>query len=533
MKPQPNTAEEEYQLLIHDVPTATWEEELKQLCYLNRKKLKLKHYGAVLPHFQNNSQRIDVVIQGKGKRILQKILAPLQAQNKLPKNLTTTALTNKELAKYKIKTNSRSRAVILGAETKEDCSICEEYITMTRKPGQGLNWVKIAQNTNIKFVLTFAHKLAKDQFIKRWINQKSDRYEKFMIYSETTAYHKIYNQKIRNQALRQLLAKGTTLLQDIEQNTQLHSAALRSLHRLIPQHIRDQKDTHIIPENLLDFMQIYNIQDQKDVFETATKEHRKLKERRPISFTSQNIGGKLKQKLKPTGILNLNLTIHDSLILATQEVQLSSISLEEFAKTMTIEGYTLVAFSKSKHTPSKNTGGRGSGGLATWIKTEFLNEYTYTLPINNAYIQTIQLTPRKGSTNPPIIFTNHYIKPDWEIERVGQHITNIINNHTIPNNETVSIITGDTNGRHQALGDKLTDARGKLILQTFTNANLKVLNESLAYGEPTNNTQTYQKGQLIQGSSIVDWIITPKTQADYWEKIHISHKERETAKHTT
>ena len=284
---------------------------------------------------------------------------------------------------------------------------------------------------------------------------------------------------------------------------------------MMPNHIKEHEDTHIIPENLLDFMQIYNIKNQTDVFETATKENRKLKERRPLNFTSQNIGGKLRQKLKPTSILNMNLTIHDSLILAIQEVQISKISLEEFAKTMTIEGYTLVAYSKAKHTQNTNPGGRGSGGLATWIKTEFLNEYTYTLPINNAYIQTMQLTPRKGSTNPPITFTNHYMKPDWDLQRAEKHITNIINNHIPPNEEAISILTGDTNGRHQTLGDKLTDNRGKLLKQKLTKANLQVLNETLAQGKPTNNTQTYQKGQLMQGSSIVDWIITPNNHADY------------------
>ena len=121
------------------------------------------------------------------------------------------------------------------------------------------------------------------------------------------------------------------------------------------------------------------------------------------------------------------------------------------------------------------------------------------------------------------------MKPDWDLQRAEQHITNIINNHIPPNEEAISILTGDTNGRHQTLGDKLTDNRGKLLIQKLTKANLQVLNETLAQGKPTNNTQTYQKGQLIQGSSIVDWIITPNNQADYWENIHISHKERETA----
>ena len=211
-------------------------------------------------------------------------------------------------------------------------------------------------------------------------------------------------------------------------------------------------------------------------------------------------------------------------IILIQEHQLSRVRLREFRKMMTMKGYQLINYAQSIKTYRK---GRGSGGLATWIKTTVLNEYRFTTLENTAYIQTTKLKPLQPHINPPIIVTNTYCKPLCGKQTLTRHMEKIQQLHRSEEKQ-IEIILGDLNARMLATGDHKRNAEGESLRQFADKHKLHLLNESLAYNQ-------YTSTNINNGESIIDVAIIPQEQKIQWETLEVIPTPRlhNTAAHNT
>ena len=515
-----------YSIKIPNISTEVWEEYLKPILNSNRRYLKLKQAMLISPEHSNHQNQCFALIKGKSQTKLAKVLKPLYEQRVLKQENEITPTNTTEMQKYNKIQGKRNRVVITGCKTLEQCRQCERYIN-TLKPKEGFfNWYKHKTNGEWIFEITLQHKLAKDAFIHKWIQGKREapNYNHLNIYTKDANYHKTQQRKTQQQAMRQLHKKLLSIINDTEMPQDLSKELIQELTKLIPEYILKGADRMEIPEENMDFMHIYNIAKTNTSIETTKQDKRILTQLEKLRILSRNIGGKLKRKLSTKHNFMKQIITFAPHIILIQEHQLSKVRLREFRKMMTIKGYQLVNYSQSIKTFKK---GRGSGGLATWIKTTVLNEYNYNTLENTAYVQTTKLTPIQPHVNPPIVITNTYCKPLCGRRQITKHLERIQDLHNT-NDKQIDIILGDLNARTLTTGDHNKNAEGEGLKQFISKYKLHILNESLAH-------QQYTSINNNNGASIIDIAIVPQEQKGQWDTLEVIQTPRlpNTAAHNT
>ena len=239
-------------------------------------------------------------------------------------------------------------------------------------------------------------------------------------------YHQTQQQKVQQQAIRQLHKRLLSIIYNKDMPENLSRKIVQEIAKLIPDHVLQGTSVIEIPEEIMDFMHIYNIANSTRSVETTKQDERNLTQLEKLRILSRNIGGKLKRKLNVKHNFMKQIITWAPHIILIQEHQLSKVRLREFRKMMTIKRYQLVNYSQSQKACRK---GRGSGGLATWLKTTVLNEYRSATLENTAYTQTTKLDPMQPHLNPPMVITNMYCKPLCGKQKRTQYLEKIQDLH--------------------------------------------------------------------------------------------------------
>ena len=280
------------------------------------------------------------------------------------------------------------------------------------------------------------------------------------------------------------------------------------INSIIPHQAKISPPQPDIPENILNFMHIYNnpAQQQSQTITDTPTEPTTIIEN--LKILSRNIGGGLQKKLNPTNQFMQDIILYQPHIILIQEHMIYNTSLTTFRRTMRIRGYKLATYAKGTMTK-----GRPSGGLAIWIKTSLLNTHTYTINKNTSYIQNISIKHKTSTDDHPLHITNTYCRPEISKKRIQRHYNTLHDIHkTLLGRH---IIIGDLNSKTETIGDKKTNTAGRILQQFTTQHNWHILNKTLAYGQPT------YKSYIKKGYSIVDIAITPQIQQHNWKSMHI------------
>ena len=339
-----------------------------------------------------------------------------------------------------------------------------------------------------------------------------------MIYTRETAYNKLHNYKKALQITKQLHIKLKQRLQGIP--SALQNYINDQINMVIPQTIYDMPIHRELNEDIFDFMNLYNTphkQNSTTTTETAQHNQHTIEN---LRILSKNVGGKLQNKIDTESNLTLEILMYQPHVIAIQEHQLNILTRSAFTKAMDIPGYTLIT-----HHKAELTRGRPSGGLALWIYTPLLNTYTAETTTNTHETQIVTLRPKTTYHQHPLIqITNVYYTPALtELEYI-EHSNQALK--PAKNHNTIAITVGDLNARSHTTGDNDPNDRGKILCKQCTLNQQMILNTTLAYGQPTNQTK---KNTL----SVVDLAIVPKHQQHIWSKIIIGDRELNPVVHNT
>ena len=135
------------------------------------------------------------------------------------------------------------------------------------------NWYKHEANGEWLFEIRFQHELAKDQHIHKWIQHEKDlpHYRHLNIHTKDANYHKTQQRKIQQQAMRQLYQKIISIINDTPTPATLNQTLVNENTKLIPDYILKTTCSMTLPEEMMDFMHLYNIPPKTQSTQTTKK----------------------------------------------------------------------------------------------------------------------------------------------------------------------------------------------------------------------------------------------------------------------
>ena len=340
-----------YQITIHNIPEIIWTDELYPTLQANKSYLKLKQAQLISEPY-HNTQINKAIICGKNIDKLHKTLKPLQTRNILPQKLIYDHISQKEAYRLKSTDKIQNKATITGCTTLTDCSQCETYINTLINPQSTPNWYKHKIDQQWQFELEFENKLEKNKFIQKWIHKRSDQIKHLMIYSKDIMYNKTYSKKKTIQATKQLFNRIKNTIETTQIPENIKQKAIDKIKSILPENTLQIDNPHI-PENALDFLQIYNIADNTDSIQTTIKNNKDELQTTRLIIMNNNIGGGLTKKLKTNSNFMYKIITYQPHIIIIQEHMLTKCTTKELEKIAQIPGYTLVAHSKAQKNKNK------------------------------------------------------------------------------------------------------------------------------------------------------------------------------------
>ena len=113
---------------------------------------------------------------------------------------------------------------------------------------------------------------------------------------------------------------------------------IRNLKSILPHNV-DHENIPNIPnmENIIYFLHIYNIDQKQTSTKLTANDHGTLYHNEKLTIWSQNIEGKLKDKLEPDSPMMIDIKIKQPHIIAIQEHNLKRYSTKAFRRIMKIK----------------------------------------------------------------------------------------------------------------------------------------------------------------------------------------------------
>ena len=146
----------------------------------------------MLPKFQNQATQDLIIMRRNNMTPLQKQFKYFKWRRFMPEGTKIIPTSKKELNMYYQHNHRKQRATILGCKTLQQASDCEQYMmTMNNKIHTEYTWHKTWKKQQWTFDLRFKNEHVRNNFIKNWNNNKSEKPTHLMIFTKrqhTTNY---------------------------------------------------------------------------------------------------------------------------------------------------------------------------------------------------------------------------------------------------------------------------------------------------------------------------------------------------------
>ncbi|MCP4141337.1 MAG: hypothetical protein GY755_13820 [Chloroflexi bacterium] len=529
-----NKNEIKHYFIINNITEDAWKEKI-ELDIRNNKQMKVIDCWFYYEAYRKEENIGNIIIITKRKN---KIINKMKEYVKwgiIEYASNIKNISKDDYIKYYSKSDKREhKAIIIGMKNEKDIMDCEKNIIAMENrfikkqityPNSEGKWIK---------EITFNNKKIRNKFIGKWIKNNKENTDniRFRIYTMKSSYNKLKYLRIANQA-RILISNK--IIKNLNNNIIISKKNKNIIMKCIKE-ISPNKNEIIdeeIEPHTLDIFNIHEIDNITESIEITEKKGNKTTVKKNFSIINQNIGGAIYKNMHAEAPLQKEIALKNPIFITIQEHQKNNLTIEEAVYNIEIPGYTLIAFSKAEFSEtqkSKKTEdkGRPSGGLITWMRNDFHNDYNINVIKNTNYIQNIEIKHKTDNNLESFSLTNTYlttfekkIKEKEKQKKREKHyieLTNIMNNTTMDN----IIIVGDLNSRNKQIGDKITNNNGKELIKFINKQNATIINETEKYG-----IKTYT-GMNENESSIVDIIIIQNKNKNKIVKMEINdiHMEK-------
>ena len=533
-KLQTRTIRQQYNLQIKQITLNQWEDHIQPTLAIHRKKARIRHMGLYLPKYDLNANQGILIITTTNFPKVNQIIKALYKTGKLKPHQQITRIGRKATINIQKsrQLSDEVKAIIEGCYTEQDILECEQRMIQTNNRNN-YTWYKKRTGKQWIIHLEFPTIQDKQTYMKKWIEKNKQTPSKFRIYTHQKGQYKIKYQYHSLSGIKIVRDTITNIIHQAPiQDETYKKRILKTITSVLPPNIEDIN----LPNNTdmhkeLDFLHVYHItKDMKESRQLTNDSYHTYDRINDLKIYFRNVGGALDTQLKEGSPMMLDIMIKNPHIIAIQEHMISKTTWKIFSQLYKILGYTLIAMRKSN---KKHIQGRGSGGLALWVKDTLIPNYTTTNSCIGEYTQVTTLRPNNETDlYNSIAIYNTYLPPKHKTESVDQciqRITSFTNNISQAyNNNTAQqkIIVGDLNGRNYESGDHKDTKYGQTLYEELKHHKLHVLNTTL---RPA--TLTFTTGKKGEGS-IVDLAIT--ADPTNWTKMTITPMDhyRDTPKKT-